>query len=120
MSSRALVLLAHGSRDPNWARPIVAVAERIRARADAPAVEVAFLEFAQPNFAEAVARLATAGATHVRVAPVFLGQGGHLRRDVDALLTEARTRHPAVQFEIAPPLGEDPALLDAIAGWAMK
>lgn len=120
MTSRALVLLAHGSRDPNWARPIVAVAERIGARPDAPAVAVAYLEFASPTFAEAVARLADAGATHVRVAPVFLGQGGHLRRDVDALLAEARTRHPALHFEIAAPLGEDPALLDAIAGWAMK
>lgn len=118
MTTQALLLFAHGSRDPHWARPVLAIAERVRAASPATAVEVAFLEFAEPSFATAAQRLIQGGATSIRLAPVFLGQGGHLRRDVEALLADARARWPAVIFEVAPPLGEQPAVLDAIAGWA--
>ncbi len=116
--SDALVLLAHGSRDPQWARPVHAVADRLRSRHPELAVGTAFLEFAAPTFADSARALVEAGATRIRIAPVFLGQGGHLRRDVDALLQAARSVWPAVVFEVLAPMGEAPAVLDAIANWA--
>ena len=115
-----LVLLAHGSRDPSWAAPIHAVAERIRMREPAIALEVAFLELASPSFAEAVDQLVANGAARIATAPVFLGQGAHVRRDVAALVETARHRWPAVAFSTGTPFGEDPSVLDAVAGWALR
>lgn len=117
--SSAIVLLAHGSRDPLWSRPILAIADRVRTQRPDLAVGVAFLEFATPGFADCVRVMVECGASQVHIAPVFLGQGAHLRRDVDTLLATARTAWPDVAFTIGGPMGEAPAVLDAIAGWAV-
>ena len=67
--------------------------------------------------AEAVAAQIEAGASHVTVAPLFLGPGGHLRHDFPILMDELRTRYPNVGFNTLPALGESEALLAAIAAW---
>lgn len=43
-SSSALILFAHGSRDPKWAEPFKAIQSLIRAQAPGLIVELAFLE----------------------------------------------------------------------------
>ena len=64
----------------------------------------------------AIERLQAAGCLRVTVVPVFLGQGGHVRRDVPRLVDEARARHPDLQLALAPSIGEEAQVLDAIAG----
>src|SRR5207245_630829 len=54
---KAIVLFAHGARDPRWAEPFEAVAARVRAAAPAGEVAVAFLELMAPTLAQAVDRL---------------------------------------------------------------
>ena len=44
-----LLLFAHGARDPNWARPFQAVADRCRAARGEGRVALAFLEFMTPD-----------------------------------------------------------------------
>jgi sirohydrochlorin cobaltochelatase len=116
---RALVLFAHGSRDAQWAEPIRRVQALVERAPDAPRVSVAFLEFMTPDLASSVRAAVAEGASVVRVAPLFLGQGGHLRRDLGALVDTIRTEHPHVVIEVAPPLGEAPEVLAAIAAWAL-
>ena len=115
----ALILFAHGSRDAQWAEPMHAIARLIEARTDAPArVDLAFLEFMTPTLAAAIASAAAAGVKRIRVAPLFLGAGAHLRRDVAALVDAARGVHPNLTIEVCGPMGESGEVLAAIAGWA--
>ena len=75
-SQPAVILFAHGARDPRWAEPFERVA-RSRARpAPDVAVELAYLELLPPDLAEAARRLAAGGATAIRVVPLFFGRGG--------------------------------------------
>lgn len=118
--STALILFAHGSRDERWAEPLRRVVEMIRASNNAPDhVEAAFLEFMSPSLQKGVANAIAAGAITIRVAPIFLGVGGHLRRDVTVLVEAARSAHPNVRIEVLAPLGESPDVLLAIAAWAL-
>ena len=82
--NRAIILLAHGARDPAWAAPFEAVAARVRTRAPEALVRLAFLELMTSSLAQVGAELAGLGCTWVDVVPVFLGGGGHVRRDVPA------------------------------------
>ncbi len=113
----ALVLFAHGARDPEWAAPLHRIRERIAARRPALRVEVAFLEFMRPPLAESVLALAAAGHNRILIAPLFLAPGGHLKRDVPELIEQAQTRFPGVAIELLPPLGEIDAVLDETANW---
>ncbi|MCY4757197.1 sirohydrochlorin chelatase [Pelomonas aquatica] len=111
-----LLLFAHGARDAAWARPFEAVAERLRAARPGTPLALAYLEFMSPGIEEAAARLAAAGCTRVHVLPLFLGTGGHVRRDVPLLLDRLREQHgDAVEWLLHAPLGEQETVLQAIS-----
>ncbi|WP_028312827.1 sirohydrochlorin chelatase [Derxia gummosa] len=120
MNDDALILFAHGARDPRWADPLRSVVERVRARAPGLRVELAFLELMQPSLPEAVAELSAEGIARITLVPAFLGQGGHIRRDLPLLLDELRRRHPRMRIELAPTVGEVDQVLDAIASFCVQ
>jgi sirohydrochlorin cobaltochelatase len=115
VAKTALILFAHGARDPAWAAPF----ERLRAKMAAahPTVDMrlAFLELMTPSLNTAVDDAVNAGAARIQVSPVFLAQGGHVKRDLPALIDAARLRHPNISFALGAPVGEAEAVLDAIS-----
>ena len=115
-----LLLFAHGARDPRWADPFQAVAARVRERAPTALVRLAFLEFMAPDIATAGHEMAAAGCTTIDVVPVFLGAGGHVRKDLPALLETLRTQHPGVRFTLHPAVGESALVIDAMAEAAAR
>jgi sirohydrochlorin cobaltochelatase len=116
----AVILFAHGARDPRWAEPFLRVAERVRETAPDVAVEVAYLEHLQPSLDEAARRLAQRGARVIRVVPLFLGRGGHLRVQVPRLVATAAAALPGVAIELALPAGDDDAVIDALAEFSVR
>jgi sirohydrochlorin cobaltochelatase len=116
---RGLLLFAHGARDPRWAEPFEAVAAEARRLRRGQPVELAFLEFMTPQLPQAAASLVAAGCNHIDVVPLFLGAGGHVRRDLPDLLDAVRQRHPGLTLRLHPAVGEQPALIAAMAGVAL-
>ena len=119
MASDAMILFAHGARDPEWARPVEAVAKCLRSRFPDRQIQVAFLEFMSPTLAEAVAQLLATSLSSVDILPFFIAQGGHLRKELPEMLEALRASYPETQLHLLPPLGELPevqaAMADAIA-----
>jgi sirohydrochlorin cobaltochelatase len=111
-----LILFAHGARDPEWRAPVDALARRLAAAMPAARVDVAFLEFMSPTLPETIDAAAAAGARRVAVAPLFWAEGGHLKREVPALIAHCAARHPALAIERWPVLGDSAEVLDALAG----
>ncbi len=118
-SDTGLLLFAHGARDPQWARPFEAVAARCRAQRGEAQVALAFLEFMSPDLVAGGSALVAAGCSKVDVVPLFLGAGGHVRKDLPLLLARLQEAHPAVRFTLRPAVGEAPALVDAMAAVAL-
>jgi len=117
--TRGLLLFAHGARDPNWARPFEAIAERIRSAAPSTSVALGFLEFMTPSLAEAAEQLMGAGCGSVHVVPLFLGAGGHVRKDLPELLDRLALRHPEVRFQLHAAIGEVDEVVEAMARAAL-
>ena len=116
---KAVILFAHGARDPRWAAPVHAIAEVMRQRDATAAVACAFLEFIEPALPQAVDALVAAGCHEIVIVPLFMAQSGHTRRDLPDLLEQLRVRHPAVQLRVAAAIGEAPAVVAAIAEYAL-
>ena len=114
---RGIVLLAHGARDPLWARPFEAVLVHLRTLSPDTPIELAFLEFMTPGLREAGARLA--GCGEVVVVPLFLGAGGHVRKDIPALVAQLEAAHPTTTFRLSTAVGEHPTLVAALATVAL-
>lgn len=112
---RGLLLFAHGAREPGWAAPFVAVRERIRREHPGLPVELGFLELMSPDLHGAADALVRAGCRRIEIVPLFLGTGGHLRRDLPLQAEQLRQRHGDVSFELRSAIGEHPDVVAAIA-----
>lgn len=120
------LLFAHGARDPAWAQPFERAAALLQARASQGAspthlVRLAFLEFMEPDLLTAGQALAQAGCQTVTVVPLFLGAGGHVRKDLPRLMDELRSAHPTVAWSLSAAVGETDLLITALAdaAWSL-
>ncbi len=117
---RGLILLAHGSRDPLWRKPIEAVASQIRNIAPAVHVRCAYLELTEPDLASSVDELAALNVPSITVMPLFLGVGKHAREDLPRLLATLQARHPHITFDLKPAIGEDAQVIELMARIALS
>jgi sirohydrochlorin cobaltochelatase len=115
VSKAGLILFAHGARDRRWAEPFERLKRKVEADRPGTPVALAYLEIMSPDLATSAAGLVAAGCRELRIVPVFLGQGGHVREDLPALVASIRVRHPDVAIELVPAVGEEDAVLDSIA-----
>jgi sirohydrochlorin cobaltochelatase len=116
---RGLILFAHGARDPRWADPFEAIAAAVRARSSDIDVRLAFLELMAPDLPAVADAMVARGVTRIDILPLFLGTGGHLRRDLPPLVNDIKARHAAVSIALHPAAGEAPALIAAMADHAL-
>lgn len=116
---RALILFAHGARAATWAAPFERLREQTQARVPDAEVALAFLELMTPNLPDTVAGMHARGIVDVTVVPVFLGQGGHLLRDLPALCETIRAAHPALHLNVVGAIGEDPGVQRAMTDYCV-
>jgi sirohydrochlorin cobaltochelatase len=114
-SQRAILLFAHGSRNPAWAREFEVLRDEVKKTAPQVLVELCYLELCAPDFANGVAALTARGATMIEVVPVFFAPGKHTMEDLPALVRDAEQAHPAVRFSTRATLLEDGPMRAAIA-----
>lgn len=120
MKTRALILFGHGARDPRWAAPFQRLRQILQTQQPDTEVALAFLEFMVPDLPTLVAQLTEHGCKEVTVVPVFFGQGGHVLRDLPILIENLQKTYPQLMLKVAPAVGEDADVLNAIAAYCVK
>ncbi|HRC59479.1 MAG: cobalamin biosynthesis protein CbiX [Propionivibrio sp.] len=115
MPKTALILFAHGARDPEWASPMRRVCAAVHAQAPELRVELAFLEFMTPTLRDCAQILLAENYRRLIVLPMFIAQGGHLKHDLPQLIDELREQNPQVSFELAGAVGEVKSVVQAMA-----
>jgi sirohydrochlorin cobaltochelatase len=119
MSKRALVLFAHGARAASWAAPFERLRDLTQARTPDVRVALAFLELMTPRLPELTAELSAGGVTEMTVVPVFLGQGGHVLRDLPLMLDQLRGEYPQMTIKVVEAAGENAAVLNALSDYCV-
>ena len=110
----AILLIAHGSRRAAANADLVRLAEAVRARRPDEIVEIAYLELTEPTIPQGAARCVERGATEVRMSPFFLSAGTHIAEDLTGFCREFTEQYPHVRFQLSPPLGLHPLLIDVL------
>src|SRR5262249_35673026 len=77
-------------------------------------VEIAYLELAQPDIARGAEMCVARGATTVKLLPYFLSAGAHVVDDLEHHRRSLAERFPHVTFELCPPLGLHPLMIDIV------
>jgi sirohydrochlorin cobaltochelatase len=110
----ALILFSHGSLLCGAGEALDAHAARLRDRGDYDMVEVGYLNYSEPLFAETVRKVVAAGATRIIVVPYFLVSGYFVSKSLPETLEPVQAEHPDVTFVVAEALGYDESLADAL------
>ncbi|MFF5478158.1 sirohydrochlorin chelatase [Streptomyces sp. NPDC012935] len=111
----ALVVVAHGSRDPRALSTVRALLGKVRALRPGLPVHLGHIELNEPLLPDTLAALGTREAILV---PLLLSRGYHVKRDIPEMAAEA-----GVHARVAPALGPHPLLVEALyarlveAGW---
>ncbi len=121
MQSHAVILLAHGSRDALWRRPVEAVQARVQSRRPDVMVRCAYLELCAPALDAVVQDLVAAPELQsIVVVPLFLGAGRHVREDLPHMVESLAKLHPRLRIRLVPPVGEDDRMVELMAGIALE
>ncbi|MFD4553011.1 sirohydrochlorin chelatase [Streptomyces sp. NPDC058469] len=114
----ALVLVAHGSRDPRALSTVRALVARVRDLRPGLPVHLGHIELNEPRLPDTLTQLATAEAVLV---PLLLARGYHVKQDIPEMAAKARAR-----TRVAAPLGPHPLLVETLydrlveAGWRTR
>ncbi|MFI9326460.1 sirohydrochlorin chelatase [Kitasatospora sp. NPDC052868] len=100
----ALLLIAHGSRDPRHAATVAALVHEVRALRPGLDIATAYLDHCAPRIPQVVSRLSDAVAV-----PLLLNRAFHAKHDIPAAL-----RATGAGLPVADVLGPSPLLLAAL------
>lgn len=114
MSRAALLIVDHGSRQPEANAALEQLAALARQLRPGLAIETAHMTQAQPDFAAGFERCVRDGAAEVIVHPYMLSLGKHALEDIPKLAAECAARHPGVAFRVTPPLGVHRKLAEVV------
>jgi sirohydrochlorin cobaltochelatase len=110
-----LILVAHGSRDPNWRASVEHVTESLQADLGRDRVRLAYMDCAPPTLADVVSEAVGAGVAHLRVLPLFLTNEGHVDRDIRPMVEQLRGVHRSADIELLPAVGQHPLFWELLA-----
>ncbi|MBS1169270.1 MAG: cobalamin biosynthesis protein CbiX [Burkholderiaceae bacterium] len=115
-----MILLAHGARHPGWAEPFERVRQQLAQRLPQTDVALAFLEFMRPDLVTAVEQLVRQQCAEIVVVPMFLGQSGHVLRDLPPMLAQLQQAHPATRLRLVRAAGDDAGVQAALAAYCLQ
>lgn len=111
--TETILLVGHGSRDPNGNKEIEQFADIWKALHPDWRIEVCYIEFADVLLDEGFDN-ATKNASKVLIIPLILNAAGHVKMEIPEHLEKARLRHPDVEFIYGKHLGVSSTVLTII------
>ncbi|MFD9390566.1 sirohydrochlorin chelatase [Streptomyces sp. NPDC060000] len=114
----ALVVVAHGSRDPRALSTVRTLLDRVREQRPGLAVHLGHIELNEPLLTDTLADLDAHGTADAVLVPLLLARGYHVRQDIPEMAARARGH-----TRVAAPLGPHPLLVETLyarlveAGW---
>ncbi|GGW52151.1 MULTISPECIES: sirohydrochlorin chelatase [Streptomyces] len=117
----ALVVVAHGSRDPRALSTVSTLLDRVRDLRPGLAVRLGHIELNEPLLSDTLADLDAADTADAVLVPLLLSRGYHVRRDIPEMAAAVRVR-----TRVAAPLGPHPLLVETLytrlveAGWRTR
>ncbi len=110
----AVLYIGHGTRLIDGVRQANQFLYSCMKGISAPIQEICYLERVQPDIREGIRRCIEKGAQIVLIQPLLLLSAGHAKRDIPAVVDEARSLYPDIIFIVGRPLGVDPKIVDIL------
>lgn len=111
---KALIVIAHGSREIASNDALFDFLKRFRENYTDRLVQPAFLELAQPSIPEAIDLCAEQGIKDIVIVPLMFFPGRHVKKDIPEMIEKAKMKHPEVDFHYSGPLAEHSGMFEIL------
>lgn len=112
MNKSCFILIAHGSKKPEWATPFRKLTEDLRKELGEDAVYLCFMENAKPTLLEIAPQVMQTSIRKCRLVPLFMAKGNHFRQDIPALIEQMKVAYPELETELLEPIGLHPLFFE--------
>jgi sirohydrochlorin cobaltochelatase len=112
--AHALLLVGHGSRDPDGQREFLIFAGKVQQAAGNRPVVPCFLELAEPTIPQGIERCLALGYRDIAAVPVLLFAARHNKHDVPAEFDQVRGRHPELRIRYGRHFGITTEIVDGL------
>ena len=110
----ALLIVGHGSKSLDAVNAFEKLVAFIKEKKRYEIVTGAHMELAEPGITETVDEIAKQDPEMIVIAPYFLYEGMHIKKDIPEMIEEMRIKYPGIKFKFAKPIGFEPMLADII------
>lgn len=111
---KAVLVLAHGSREKNTEKTLEMVVEGVRKKIDIGLISEAYLQFSEKNMEAGIQDLMAKGAKEITIVPYFLFEGVHIREDIPSEIDGLKQKYPNIKIHFGKILGNDERLIDIL------
>ena len=108
MNQSALILIAHGSKDPRWRVPFEKLIKKLKLEVGENQVFLCYMEFAEPTLMDVSKQAVQTGVRSARLLPLFMAGGAHLDKDIPPMIQAVQKEFPSFSIELLPAIGEHP------------
>ncbi len=116
--SLGIIVLGHGSRaivgEAN--KVTFQITDMVKAKMQHDLIETAIMnrESGLQGISEAVAKLVAGGAKNIKIVPMFLTNGMHIKSDIPEEIEALSTEYPGVTISMTGHIGADPRIADIL------
>lgn len=111
---KAIIILGHGSKADDALVTLKKYGEMVKAAGQYDLVEIASLQFNEPDLPSALNTVINQKANKVVIVPLFLFNGIHVQEDIPAVLAKEQAKNPGVEIVLAESLGLDNRIVDIV------
>lgn len=122
MESKALIIVAHGSRKDSSNKEVMELGEKVKSLLGDhyTYVMTAFLEFASPSLEESILSCIEKGVNEVVILPYFLASGNHVTRDIPEVVAKIQASYPDIKMILKEHIGSASGMVTLLADMAVK
>ena len=116
----SILLLAHGSKDPEWKRHFLMLKSEIKDMCDHCEVFLSFFELEHPTLEQLIEQLIKKGTRKFFIYPVLLANGFHLKKDLPERIELIKKKYTDIEINCGTSLIEQPHIRKSIAETVLK
>ena len=122
MLTKALIIVAHGSRKASSNEEVRALGEKVKSLQDKhyAYVMTAFLEFANPSLEESILSCVDRDASEIVILPYFLASGNHVTRDIPEVVEKVQVSYQEVKITLKEHIGSAPGMVSFLSDMAVS
>lgn len=116
MTSKGLLIIAHGSKKKSSNDEFFSLVEKIKKENldSYKIIKAAFLELCLPNIEESIEELVKNKISKIYFYPYFLNAGKHVSVDIPNIISELEEKYSDIEFEVFPHFGSSENVKDVV------